>query len=254
VTSVDVDLTTTMRAAEPLFGAARGVLITVEGLWGAGKSTTATALGDRLSAAGFATRVLHYGPCHGVVGRLSQLLEHAPLRRRDGLGDYAAPHHATVDVLMRLCREAYHHRHVYRPALADHDVVVIDHGVYSKLAYAVAVLGEQHPDEDPAVLLARVREVADPWFLHPDVALWLDMPWPLARERAIERGRGGGDPASVERLLFLPRYSAAYQLVAQAHPDRVARIRVGTRTPDSVLAEIDSLLTPALRTELGALR
>lgn len=251
---MDVDLLTRMRAPEPALGAARGVLISVEGLWGAGKSTIATALGGRLSAAGFSTSVLHYGHCHGVVGRLSELLEQAPLRRRDGLGGYTAPHHATVDVLLRLCREAFQHRHVYRPALANHDVVVIDHGVYSKLAYAVAVLGEQHPDQDPAVLLARVRGVADPWFLHPDVALWLDMPWPLARERAIERGHGGGDPGSVERLVFLPRYSAAYRLVAAAHPDRVRRIRVGTRTPGSVLAEIDSLLAPVLHTELGALR
>jgi dTMP kinase len=54
---------------------------------------------------------------------------------------------------------------LYRPALADHDVV-IDHGVYAKLAYAVAVLGEQHPDQDPAALLAQVRGVADPWFLY----------------------------------------------------------------------------------------
>mgnify|MGYP001089618879 CR=1 FL=1 len=31
--------------------------------------------------------------------------------------------------MLRLCREAYHHRVHYRPALAEHDVVVIDHGV-----------------------------------------------------------------------------------------------------------------------------
>jgi dTMP kinase len=250
---VDIDLAAGC-AAEPLFGAARGVLITVEGLWGAGKSTTAIALGQRLSTAGFSTRVLHYGPRHGVVERLSELLETAPLRRRDGLGGYAAPHHATVDVLLRLCREAYHHRFLYRPALADHDVVVIDHGVYSKFAYAVAVLSEQHPDQNLAALLKQVLTVADPWFLHPDIALWLDMPWPLARERAIERGHGGGNPGSVERLLFLPRYSAAYRLVAAAHPDRVRRIQVGTRTTESLLEEIDRLLAPVLHSELGALR
>lgn len=242
------------RAAEPPYDAARGVLITVEGLWGTGKTTTATALGERLAAAGFSTRVLHYGPRYGLVERLSTMLDCAPLRRRDGLGGYTASHHATVDVLLRLCREAYNHRFLYRPALAQHDVVVIDHGMYSKLAYALAVLTEQHPSEDPSALLERVRAIATPWFLHPDVALWLDMAWPLARERAIDRGHGGGNPASVERLLFLPRYSHACRLVADAHPDRVRRIRVGTRTTPSVLTEIDELLAPLLHTETGALR
>ena len=242
------------RAAEPPYGATRGVLITVEGVWGAGKTTTATALGQRLVAAGFSTRVLHYGPRRGVVERLSAMLDGAPLRRRDGLGGYTAAHHATVDVLLRLCREAYHHRFLYQPALAEHDIVVIDHGVYAKLAYALAILTEQHPGEDPAMLLNRVNAVAAPWFLHPDIALWLDMPWPLARERAIARGHGGGNPGSVERLLFLPRYSQAYRLVADAHPDRVRRIRVGTRTTPSLLAEIDELLAPVLHNKTGALR
>jgi thymidylate kinase len=242
------------RVDAPPYGAARGVLITIEGIWGTGKTTTATALGERLAAAGFSTRVMHYGPRHGVVKRLSDMLDNTPLRRRDGLGGYTAAHHATVDVLLRLCREAYHHRVLYRPALAEHDVVVIDHGVYSKLAYALAVLTEQHPDQDLSALLAQVCAVTAPWFLHPDVALWLDMPWPLARERAIDRGHCGGDPGSVERLLFLPRYSSAYRLVADAHPDRVRRIRVGTRTTPSLLAEIDEILSPVLRTETGVLR
>ncbi|MEC3978917.1 dTMP kinase [Amycolatopsis sp. H20-H5] len=242
------------RAQAPLYEAARGVLITVEGLWGAGKTTTATALGERLTAAGFSTRVMHYRPRDGVTARLSDMLDTAPLRRRDGLGGYDAAHHATVDVLLRLCRESYNHRVLYRRALAEHDVVVIDHGVYSKLAYALAVLTEQHPSVDQATLLAQVHAVAAPWFLHPDLALWLDMPWPLARERAIDRGHGGGNPGSVERLLFLPRYSRAYRLVADAQPDRVRRIRAGTQTTSSVLAEIDELLRPVLHTETGALR
>jgi thymidylate kinase len=242
------------RADVPPYESARGVLITVEGIWGTGKTTTAAALGERLTAAGFSTCVMHYGPRHGVVERLSDMLDNAPLRRRDGLGGCDAAHHATVDVLLRLCRESYNHRVLYRPVLAEHDVVVIDHGVYSKLAYALAVLSEQHSDVDPVLLLEQVRAVAAPWFLHPDVALWLDMPWPLARERAIDRGHGGGNPGSVERLLFLPRYSHAYRLLADALPDRIRRIRVGARTTPSVLAEIDELLSPVLQTQTGALR
>ncbi len=244
---------TTLFAPEPPLAPRRGVLLSVEGVWGAGKTTIASRLGQRLSAAGFGTAVLHYGPRHGVVGKLSEYLEDSPLRSRTGMGGYACAHHATVDVLLRWCREAYHHTHTYRPALAGHDVVVLDHGVYAKLAYALAVLTEQHPDRDAPELLDQIRACVAPWFVHPDRAFFLDVPWPLARERAILRGSGGGDPGSVERLLFLPRYTAAYRRVITAHPARVCRIHVSARGVDSVLAEIEDHLGVLLRTSLGAL-
>lgn len=253
VTAVAVDLPEGAGLAPvPLFAAGRGILVAVEGVWGAGKSTAAEALGRRLTAAGFDTAVLHYGPLDGVAGRLADMLETRPLRSRTGLGGYRVAHHATVDVLMRLAREAFHHRHTYIPALAGHDVVVVDHGVYSKIAYALAVLGEQHPHEHAEELLRRVRAVVDPWFLHPDLAVWLDMPWPLARERAIARGHGGGDPGSVERLLFLPRYDAAYRQVIAAHPDRVRRVRVGLRNRAGVHTEVAGHVAVLLNTTLHA--
>lgn len=195
---------------------------------------------------------MHYGPRHGVVGKLSEYLEDSPLRSRSGTGGYASPDHATVDVLLRLCREAYHHTHLYRPALATHDVVVLDHGMYSKLAYALTVLTEQHPDRAEPELLGQIRACVAPWFVHPDRAFFLDVPWPLARERAILRGRGGGNPGSVERLLFLPRYTAAYRQVIAAHPQRVCRIHVGACGVESVLAEIEDHLRVLLHTSLGA--
>jgi thymidylate kinase/7-cyano-7-deazaguanine synthase in queuosine biosynthesis len=237
-------------APVPVFGSDRGALITLEGVWGAGKSTAAAELGRRLTAAGFHVAVLHYGPLDSVTRGLAQLLETKPLRTRTGLGGYRLPHHATVDVLMRLAREAFHHRHTYTPALAHHDAVVVDHGVYSKIAYALAVLGEQHPHEQDEELLRWVRAVADPWFLHPDLALWLDTPWPLARERAVARGHGGGNPGSVERLLFLPRYDAVYRQVVAAHPDRVRRVRVAARAVACVHTEVASHVAALLRTTL----
>ncbi|MGH3721568.1 MAG: dTMP kinase [Pseudonocardiaceae bacterium] len=241
---------TTLWAPEPPLAPRRGVLVSVEGVWGAGKTTVAGRLGQRLVDAGFDTTVMHYGPHPGVVGKLSEYLEGAPLRNRSGTGGYARSHHATVDVLLRWCREAYHHTHLYRPALAKHDVVVLDHGVYSKLAYALTVLTEQHPDRPEPELLDQIRAGVRPWFLHPDRAFFLDVPWPLARERAMVRGAGGGNPGSVERLLFLPRYTAAYRQVITAHPERICRIHVGARGVESVLAEIEDHLSVVLRTSL----
>lgn len=229
-------------------GAPRGRLVTLEGVWGAGKTTVARLVSDRLRQAGFTVAVLHYGTEPGSVGRLSQFLESAPLRSRAGLGGYTAPHHAAVDVLLRLCREAHHQLTCFQPALAAHDVALIDHGIYSKLAWSLAVLAETSPGTDPADLLGRLHAAARPWFCHPDKAVFLDTPWPLARERAITRGHGGGNPASIERLVFLPRYLDAYQQILAAHSERVTRIPTGLRGPDDVANEITGLLTGLLDT------
>ncbi|MEU7802538.1 hypothetical protein AB0B10_25090 [Micromonospora arborensis] len=244
---------TTTRAAEaetaPSWRLAppQGRLVTIEGVWGAGKTTAAQLVATKLRRAGFRVQVVHYGGEPGSIGRLSAFLEQSPLRARTGLGGYALPHHSSVDVLLRLCREAHHHVNCFRPALALNDVVLVDHGVYSKLAWALAVLTETTPAADPARTLERLQALVAPWFCEPDVPVFLDTPWPLARERAIARGRGGGDPAAIERLLFLPRYTAAYRQVLAGREDRVPRVRVGLRAAGVIAEEITDRLLGTLR-------
>jgi len=225
----------------------QGRLVTMEGVWGAGKTTAAQLVSTRLREAGFTTAVIHYGGQPGTIGRLSQFLETAPLRSRTGLGGYASAHHGTVDVLLRLCREAHHHLTCFGPALATHDVVLVDHGIYSKIAWALTVLTETAPQADPAEVLTHLRGLAAPWFCVPDVPVFLDVPWPLARERAIGRGHGGGNPAAIERLLFLPRYVAAYRQVLTDRVPSVLRVRVGLRSGDDVADEITRELLALLR-------
>jgi dTMP kinase len=231
---------------ESVIGSRSGALFTVEGLWGAGKSTTARRLAALLEADGFSVALVHYGPQFGVVGSLSAWLTDEPLRRRSGTGGYDEPHHATVDVLLRLCREAYHHTRTYRAAMQTHDVVILDHGVYSKLAYCLAVLAGQYAHRPYSELLLQLCAVAEPWFLVPDQAFYLDVPWPLARERAILRGYGSGDLQSAERLLFLPAYDRAHRLVARAFPGRVTRVRPGQDDLDCVARHLRNLVLARL--------
>jgi dTMP kinase len=229
-------------------------MFSVEGVWGAGKTTTASLLGERLRARGFAARVVHYGAEAGTIEALSKSLTETPLRCRAGIGGFAAGHHATVDVFLRLCREAHHHIHGYRPALEDSDIVILDHGVYSKLAYHLAILGEQYPDREMDDLHTALRAIVEPWFLRPDAALYLDVPWPLARERAIARATGGGNPASVERLLFLPRYEAAYRFIARAEANRFRQIVVDLLGIEDVVDEVEThaLATLHVQSRTGA--
>ncbi|MEU0027450.1 hypothetical protein [Streptomyces sp. NPDC006335] len=235
-------------------GSTRGLLVSTEGVWGAGKTTTAELAGNQLRAAGFTVAVLHYGPRPGTIRRLSEVLETQPLRARTGAGGYALAHHATVDVLLRLCREAHQHQTFYEPAQAEHDVVIIDHGVYSKIAWALTVLTETQPDAPAEETLQRLLDIVAPWFLHPDLAVFLNTPWPLARERAIARGRGGGNPAAIERLLFLPRYEAAYRRVLDAHRPHVLPLQVGLREASEVADEMAAAITGRLRASLPAPR
>lgn len=236
------------RAAPWRIGAPQGRLVTFEGVWGAGKTTAARLVAGRLRQTGFTVTVLHYGTEPGGAGRLSKFLETEPLRSRTGLGGYTTPHHAAVDVLLRLCREAHHQLTCFQPALAAHDAVLIDRGVYSKLAWSLTVLAETSPGADPAGLLRLLYAAVAPWFCQPDAAVFLDTPWPLARERAIARGHGGGNPAAIERLVFLPRYLAAYRQVLDTQPGHVTRIRTGLRSPDDVADEITGLISGLLGT------
>jgi dTMP kinase len=57
-------------------------------------------------------------------------------------------------------------------------------------------------------------------------------------------------PGSVERLLFLPGYDAAYRHIAKAMPDRISRIVVGLRGTDDVVDEIERELLTVLRVPL----
>ena len=125
--------------------------------------------------------------------------------------------------------------------------MIVDHGVYSKLAWALTVLIETSPQTDPMQMLTRLWAITAPWFCVPDVPVFLDTPWPLARERAISRGRGGGNPAAIERLLFLPRYVDAYRKVLSDQVPQVVRVPVGLRSPGDVADEITAVLLDTLR-------
>ncbi|MEV4477993.1 hypothetical protein [Nonomuraea sp. NPDC049504] len=157
-----------MGVPDPRFGLPNALICSLEGVWGAGKTSTARIVEQRLTGHGYRTAVVHYGPRSGVIAAMGALLDDRPLRSRDGVGGYRVPHHACVDVLLRLCREADQHRLHYRPEAGRYDVLLLDHGVYGKLAYALAVLEEHSPPGvATAQLLKTLLAVVRPWFLHP---------------------------------------------------------------------------------------
>lgn len=210
--------------------------MSLEGVWGAGKSTVCRELAERLTKRGLRVRAMHYGSRDGIMGMLSAYLDSDPLRVRVGLGGFVRPYHVTVDVLLRLCREAHDHQRIFSPPLATHDVVVLDRCIDTIWAYCLAILIEREPDVDPRQHLRWLMRCSEIWALRPDRTFFIDTPWPLARERANKRGT----PQSLERLLFMPLLEIAWRVLYEVENRRIYRVLTYGRDISGIVDEVEN--------------
>jgi dTMP kinase len=139
---------------------ARGLLIAVEGIDGAGTTTQSRRLVDALATAGLAAHWTHE-PSDGPVGRLL---------RRILAGEHAPVDATTLSLLFAADRADHCQREV-EPALARGQVVVSDRWYHSSLAY-------QGTGEERAWIRELNRRA-----LVPDLTLFLE----VAPERAAQR-------------------------------------------------------------------
>ncbi|HEX5121354.1 MAG TPA: hypothetical protein VFW65_39720 [Pseudonocardiaceae bacterium] len=243
-------------AAERI-GPRRGRLISMEGVWGAGKTTNARRLADHLAELGFTTTVLHHGLRDGFIGQLSTYQTNS---RCADVTETAATTASTTRPSTFCCGCAGR-RTTTRISTARRWPVTMSScsiGLYTKLAYALTVLAEHHPTVPRESHWASWQAVTRPWLLEPDLAFHLDLPWQQARDRAVTRTRARGVPApksgSRERELFLPLYDGNLRWVAAQHPLTIKPITIGDRGPDDVFGELATytarlLCIPALNGE-----
>ncbi|HXR11401.1 MAG TPA: dTMP kinase [Gaiellaceae bacterium] len=194
--------------------AARGRLITIEGIDGAGKTTLAGGLAAALHQRGIdvlalrepggvalaeGIRALVMDPAHEVAPRTEALL-------------YAAARAQLVAEQLE-------------PALAAGRFVLLDRFVDSSLAYQGAGRGLGVP------AIARLNEFATGG-LRPDRTLL------LAIDPAVGRARRGAqaDRIELEDDAFFARIDAAYRSLALADPQRV-RVLNATLPPRELLAD-----------------
>jgi dTMP kinase len=208
--------------------AARGRLITIEGIDGAGKTTLASSLADALRARGLDVlplrepggvvlaeriRALVIDPAHAVAPRTEALL-------------YAAARAQLVDEELR-------------PAIAAGRFVLLDRFVDSSLAYQGGgrELGVQE--------IARLNEFATGG-LRPDRTLLLAIDPVAGRARRDARA----DRIELEDDAFFARIDAAYREIAAAEPQRV-RLLDAMLPPEALLAaavaQLADLLAPQTR-------
>jgi dTMP kinase len=196
---------------------ARGRLITIEGLDGAGKTTLAVGLLEGLRARGVEAELLREP---GGV-RASELI-------RELVKDPELRISARAEALLYAAARAQLVEEALNPLLDRGTSVLLDRFVDSSLAYQGG--GRR-------LGLAPVREINEfaTGGLAPDLTLFLDIDPIIGRERSRERA-GPLDRLELESDGFFARIADAYRELAAAHPERIRKIDA-SQPPEAVLAE-----------------
>jgi dTMP kinase len=193
------------------------VLITVEGIDGAGKTTLVAALADALRRRGRPVEVLREPGGVELAERLRALVTRAQYEvgaRAEAL-IYAAARAQLVDERLR-------------PLLAEGRTVLLDRFVDSSLAY-------QGGGRALGVDVVRQLNAFATGGLEPDRTLLLRLD-PAAGLARVGARLEGFDRLERERLEFWTAVAAAYDELAAAEPQRIAVIDA-EQPPDRVLAE-----------------
>jgi dTMP kinase len=204
----------------------RGKFITFEGGEGAGKSTQAGLLAERLRAAGIET-VVTREPGGTPLGEAirSLVLDTQPV--------------PVTELLLFAAARAEHVAEVIRPALAHGTWVVCDRFIDSSRVYQGA-LGGVPRDLIDAI---EARSVA-PAF--PDLTLVLDLPPETGLRRAAARGALSRFDSRSED--YHRRLQDAFRDVARAEPARCLMIDAD-RAPDEIAGDVWSAVEARLRAD-----
>lgn len=201
---------------------ARGKFITFEGGEGAGKSTQAKRLAERLRAAGLTvatTREPGGSPFGEVI--------------RDLLLDPATPPHAPLaEALLFSAARADHLDKLIRPALAAGTWIICDRFADSTRVYQGAGGGVPMAD---LVALERVTVGAHT----PDLTIILDLPAEVGLARAAARIAPGSarDAYEVRDRAFHERLRGGFLEIARTQPSRCTIVDA-TQEVDAIAQEI----------------
>lgn len=191
--------------------------IAIEGADGAGKSTIAAAVVDRLRAAGRSVRLVREPGGTEIGEEIRRLLLH---------GSEMSP---WTEALLFAAQRAQLVDEVVGPALEAGDLVVSDRSYFSSLAYQGEARGlgvEAVRSINEAGLAGVVPDLV--------VVLWLDPDVALARQEELDRiGAVGED---FQRLV-----ANSYRRLAEAEPERV-RLVDADRPVEAIVDEIMELI------------
>ena len=204
----------------------RGLLLTVEGVDGAGKTTLVSGLAGRLHERGQAVEVLREPGGVELSERIRSLVKDPKLAM-----------HPRAEALLYAAARAQLVADQLEPRLAAGEWVLLDRFVDSSLAYQGAARGL-------GVEAIRRLNAFATGGLAPDRTLLLRIDPEIALARAAGR-RGAADRFDREALAFFEAIVAAYDALAASEPQRFAVVDAA-REPAAVLAECMAAVEPLL--------
>lgn len=202
-----------------------GLLITLEGGEGSGKTTLSQNLADHLTKKG-AQVLLTRAPGGTELGRsIREILLH---KKTIDLC-------SSSELLLFLADRAQHVFEVILPALQRGKIVVCDRFNDSTIAYQGAARAAFDLDYVEQLCLFATNK------LIPDLTFYLDLDPEIGLKRAKEAivtdGKNAYDRLEKEKLEFHQRVRAAYLNLAKKHSDRIVTINAGI-SKDQVFQEV----------------
>jgi dTMP kinase len=203
-----------------------GLLITLEGIEGAGKSTVARAISEWLQRQAIRATLTREPGGTALAERVRQIVLE---RGTEQLS-------AVTETLLMFAARGIHLENLIRPALARGEWVVCDRFTDATRAYQGGGRGV-----DPQWIETLASAVHRG--LQPHCTLLLDLPVELGLERARCRQGATIDRFEAETQAFFERVRAAYLQLARREPQRI-RVIDASVPLEAVVAQVVAVLGP----------
>ncbi len=190
----------------------KGLLITLEGIDGSGKSTAAKHIAARLAETMSERRVvLTAEPTSGEVGKILR----AELAKACGDGTKPSDAKIMQELFLFMADHAHHLTKTVLPALETGAIVLSDRYADSTAAYQGVTLRGIVPDP-----VSWIQSIYRPWNLRPDKTLF----FVLEPHVALQRMQSRQGRQKFERLEFLRLVDENFRRMAALEPERFVQI------------------------------